>query len=111
MSHKETVIEPGEGITALVGPNNCGKSAVLVGLEAVCHRLQGDFMVAHGAKEASVTVETDDGHVVAWKGLRKMAEGEGFEPPERLLAQCFSRAPRSTTPAPFLWGAHLGQIQ
>ena len=85
MSHKETVIEPGEGITALVGPNNCGKSAVLVGLETVCRRLQGDFMVAHGAKEASVTVETDDGHVVAWSRKGKKArftiDGEDFDRP------------------------------
>jgi hypothetical protein len=35
-------------------------------------------------------------------GLRKLAVGEGFEPPVRLLAQRFSRAPRSTTPAPNL---------
>jgi exonuclease SbcC len=85
MSHKETAIEPGEGIAALVGPNNCGKSAVLVGLEAVCHRLQGDFMVAHGAKEASVTVETDDGHVIAWsrkgKKVRFTIDGEDFDRP------------------------------
>ena len=36
------------------------------------------------------------------KDSRIVAVGEGFEPPVRLLAQRFSRAPRSTTPAPNL---------
>ena len=31
----------------------------------------------------------------------KMAEGEGFEPPEPLLVQRFSRPPHSTTLPPF----------
>ena len=38
-----------------------------------------------------------DRPVAAQAECRKLAEGEGFEPPERLLAQRFSRPPHSTT--------------
>lgn len=67
MSHARTVIEPAGGLTVLVGPNNCGKSAVVAALETLCFNPGGDYMVRHGAKECSVTVETDDGHVVTWR--------------------------------------------
>ncbi len=67
MSHAHTVIEPADGLTVLAGPNNCGKSAVVVALQTLCGRHAGDFMVRHGQKECSVTVETDDGHVIRWR--------------------------------------------
>lgn len=61
MSHAKTVIEPAEGLTVLVGPNNCGKSAVVSALDTLCNNPTGDYMVRHGEKEVRVTVETDDG--------------------------------------------------
>ncbi|MEQ8820760.1 MAG: AAA family ATPase [Sumerlaeia bacterium] len=67
MAHERTVIEPAEGLTVLIGPNNCGKSAVISALETLCRGTDGDFMVRHGARSASVTVETSDGHVVTWR--------------------------------------------
>jgi exonuclease SbcC len=67
MSHAHTVIEPAEGLTVLVGPNNCGKSAVVSALETLCNNASGDYMVRHDEKEASVTVETDDGHTFLWR--------------------------------------------
>jgi hypothetical protein len=67
MSHAETVIEPAAGLTVLVGPNNCGKSAVVSALETLCNNAAGAYMVRHDEKEARVTVETDDGHTVVWK--------------------------------------------
>lgn len=67
MSHARTVIEPADGLTVLVGPNNCGKSAVVSALQTVCGENAGDFMVRHGQKLCRVTVETDDGHTVAWQ--------------------------------------------
>ena len=71
MSHAQTVIEPATGLTVLVGPNNCGKSAVVSALETLARNTAGNFMVRHGEKEARVTVETDDGpddrHVLVWR--------------------------------------------
>jgi DNA repair exonuclease SbcCD ATPase subunit len=67
MAHQRTVIEPAAGLTVLVGPNNCGKSAVVHALQTLCYNKPADFAVRHGEKEASVTVETDDGHVIIWR--------------------------------------------
>jgi exonuclease SbcC len=67
MSHARTAIEPAAGLTILVGPNNCGKSAVVSALETLARTTRGDFMVRHGAKEAKVTIETDDGHTIVWR--------------------------------------------
>jgi exonuclease SbcC len=67
MSHVRTEIEPARGLTVLIGPNNCGKSAVVSALQTLCSNIPGDFMLRHGAKECSVTMETDDGHSVTWR--------------------------------------------
>jgi energy-coupling factor transporter ATP-binding protein EcfA2 len=66
MSHARTVIEPAEGLTVLVGPNNCGKSAVVAALQILCHNDNSTYVTRHNEKECSVTVETDDGHIVQW---------------------------------------------
>ena len=66
MSHEHTVIEPSEGLTVLVGPNNCGKSAVVTALQILCHNDNSTYVTRHGQKECSVRVETDDGHVIEW---------------------------------------------
>jgi exonuclease SbcC len=67
MSHANTVIEPAPGLTVIVGPNNCGKSAIVSALQTLCGDHDGDFMVRHGQKLCQVTVETDDGHSIAWR--------------------------------------------
>jgi energy-coupling factor transporter ATP-binding protein EcfA2 len=67
MSHARTVIEPAAGLTVLVGPNNCGKSAVVSALQTLCGDNAGDFMVRHGERVCQVTVETDDGHEITWR--------------------------------------------
>ncbi|HZH97596.1 MAG TPA: AAA family ATPase [Fimbriimonadaceae bacterium] len=67
MSHSKTVIEPAEGLTVLTGPNNCGKSAVVVALQALCtNERSSKTFVRHGAREARVTVETAEGHRIEW---------------------------------------------
>lgn len=70
MSHASTVIEPAEGLTVLVGPNNCGKSAVVSALLTVCGENDGGFMVRHGEKLARVTVETAEGDTIIWQRKR-----------------------------------------
>ena len=69
MSHGRTVIEPAAGLTVLAGPNNCGKSAVISALMNLRGdgELDGHFMLRHEEKLCTVTVETDDGHVLVWK--------------------------------------------
>jgi exonuclease SbcC len=81
MSHARTVIEPAAGLTVLVGPNNCGKSAVVSALQTLCGDNAGDFMVRHGERVSQVTVETDDGHVITWrrKGAAVMYVIDGRE--------------------------------
>ena len=66
MSHGRTVIELTAGLTVLVGPNNCGKSAVVSALQILCENAGGDYMVRHDAKDCSVVVMTDDGHRIEW---------------------------------------------
>jgi energy-coupling factor transporter ATP-binding protein EcfA2 len=71
MAHIRTVIEPAQGLTVLIGPNNCGKSAIIHALEMICYNSDAaDYAIRHGAKKAVVTIETqdDDGmiHTVSW---------------------------------------------
>jgi len=82
MSHEHTVIEPAEGLTVLVGPNNCGKSAVVTALQILCHNDNSTYVTRHGQKECSVRVETDDGHVIEWarkNSPRYTIDGELFD--------------------------------
>lgn len=70
MSHAHTVIEPAAGLTVILGPNNCGKSAIVSALQTLCGDNNGDFMVRHGQTTCQVTVETDDGHTIAWRRIK-----------------------------------------
>ena len=67
MSHEHSVIEPAAGLTVLIGPNNCGKSAIVAALQILCSNENSTYVMRHGAKEVSVKVETDDGHTIEWK--------------------------------------------
>ncbi len=67
MSHVHTVIEPCESLTVLVGPNNCGKSAIVAAIQALCRSERGAHMLRHGEKESLVSLETDEGHTVEWR--------------------------------------------
>ena len=71
MAHVRTVIDLADGLTVLIGPNNCGKSAIVHALEMVCYNAEAaDFAIRHGTKKAIVTVETEDPdgtkHTVVW---------------------------------------------
>ncbi|MBA3238173.1 MAG: AAA family ATPase [Parachlamydiaceae bacterium] len=69
MSHKSTEFELVKGVNVLTGPNNSGKSAVISALQLLAELpvKEGDYMVRHGTAESSVTVETDEGDVLAWR--------------------------------------------
>jgi DNA repair ATPase RecN len=78
MAHIRTVIEPAQGLTVLIGPNNCGKSAIIHALEMICYNSDAaDYAIRHGAKKAVVTIETQDEdgsiHTIAWWRTAKSA--------------------------------------
>jgi hypothetical protein len=70
MSHATTVIEPARGLTVILGPNNCGKSAIASALQTVCGDHDGDFMLRHGQRSCQVSVETDEGHTIIWRRIK-----------------------------------------
>lgn len=84
MSHRHSVIEPADGLTVLIGPNNCGKSAIVTALQILCHNDNSTYVLRHGAKECSVIVETVDGHRIQWNRKKSgspsyVIDGEEFD--------------------------------
>jgi len=76
MAHVRTELELGPGVTILTGPNNTGKSAIVEALRCVATNPKPRHYIRHGAKEARVTVEMDDGAKVVW--IRKKGSS-GYE--------------------------------
>ena len=76
MAHERTELELGPGVTALTGPNNTGKSAVVEGLRCLATNPMPKNYIRHGAKEARVTAELEDGTRVVW--IRKK-RSSGYE--------------------------------
>ena len=84
MSHERTVIEPAAGLTVLVGPNNCGKSAFVTALQILCHNAKSNYVMRHGEKQCEIIVETDDGHIVNWSkkksgGAKYVIDGQEYD--------------------------------
>ena len=84
MSHQHTVIEPSAGLTVLVGPNNCGKSAIVTALQILCNNPKSTYVLRHGTKECKVIVETDSGDVIQWSRKKNgsptyVINGETFD--------------------------------
>jgi len=76
MAHERTELPLGPGVTALTGPNNTGKSAVVEALRCVAVNPPVTHCIRHGAKEARVTVVMDDGGRVTWIRKKRSA---GYE--------------------------------
>lgn len=116
MSHARTVIEPAEGLTVLVGPNNCGKSAVVAALQILCHNETSTYVMRHGEKDCSVTVETDDGHTITWRRRKspayflngaELSRLERSEVPEEILKAL--RLPMVGTDGSHAFDVHFGE--
>lgn len=76
MAHGRTELALGPGLTALTGPNNVGKSAVVEALRCLALNPAPRHVIRHGAKEARVTLELSDDARVVW--IRKKASA-GYE--------------------------------
>jgi chromosome segregation ATPase len=71
MSHENTVLDLASGLNVLVGPNNSGKSALIAALQIVCDNPRGtDYVIRHGCAQATITIETDEGHTISWSRKR-----------------------------------------
>lgn len=80
MAHVHTELELGPGVTVLTGPNNTGKSAVVEALRCVATNPTPNHVIRHGAKEARVGVEMDDGTKVVWVRTKRWAMYELWNP-------------------------------
>lgn len=73
MAHARTTLDLSPGLTVLTGPNNTGKSAVVEALRCLAENPAPRHVIRHGAAEARVTAELDDGTVVTWVRRPKYA--------------------------------------
>jgi len=84
MAHEHTELELGPGVTILTGSNNTGKSAVVEALRCLATNPARSpnpaLYIRHGAKEARVEVEVDDGTRVAWVRTKRWAKYELWPP-------------------------------
>ncbi len=87
MAHARTELTLGPGLTVICGPNNTGKSAVVEALRCLAENPSHRLCIRHGAKEARVEAEVDDGTRVVWIRKEKTAGYEihrpGVSEPER----------------------------
>ncbi|WP_207479731.1 AAA family ATPase [Arenibaculum pallidiluteum] len=73
MCHRDTRIPLGPGVTALVGANNIGKSAVISGLRACAYGAATDTVIRHGATAARVELEIEGRRTIVWERRRRGA--------------------------------------
>lgn len=56
-----------DGLTAITGPNNTGKSAMLRAIRGAFQNTRGTSFVRHGEDKCSVVLEFDDGRILKWE--------------------------------------------
>lgn len=75
LSHLDTTIPLAKNLTAIVGPNNVGKSiAVTLALKAVAYGDSDDAMIRHNQTEAIIQIGVEEGRTVEWRRTRKSGE-------------------------------------
>lgn len=64
-SHKYSVMEFTNGLNAIIGPTDSGKTAIFRALKwALYNEPQGDYFMREGEKSVSVTIEFNDGFIL-----------------------------------------------
>ncbi|OLN27307.1 hypothetical protein DVDV_2193 [Desulfovibrio sp. DV] len=86
MAHGHTEFAFAPGLNVLTGPNNTGKSAVVEALRCLSENPVPRHVIRHGAAEARVEAELEDGVTVTWVRRPKYALYEvrrpGVDEPE-----------------------------
>jgi hypothetical protein len=66
-AHADTTLKLFPGVNALIGDNDLGKSTALVAsLKAVGYNDSDDTVIRHGAKQAQVIIELENGRRLEW---------------------------------------------
>jgi DNA repair ATPase RecN len=60
--------------TVFVGPSRAGKSTILRAIRALFTNQTGNRLIKRGATQASVEIETGDGHVIRWEKTRNTSK-------------------------------------
>lgn len=120
-SHKDTTVELTPGTNVIIGASDTGKSALFRAINWVCtNRPLGDAFRSQWGGDTSVTIETDDGHVIERiKGANENAyivDGEplrafGAEVPQLVLdiLRIDDASIRSQMDPPFLLASTPGE--
>jgi exonuclease SbcC len=108
LAHGASVFEFAAGLNVLTGPNNSGKSAVVEALRCLAENPIPKHVIRHGAKQARVTAELDDGTRVAWVRTPKYALYE-LTPPGAAEPQTYAKFGR-TPPEDVLAALRLDRV-
>jgi len=74
MSHENTFIPLSKGVTALIGDNDIGKSAVVTALRALLYGEGGENLIRHGSEKATVTLDLGLEGMLSYERFRKGAK-------------------------------------
>ena len=76
-AHLDTMVPLFPGVTAVIGDNDLGKSTfAATSLRAVAYGDGDDTLIRHGAAEAQVTIEVEQGRRVMWTRREKAKSGQ-----------------------------------
>lgn len=76
-AHLDTSVPLFPGVTAVIGDNDLGKSTfAATSLRAVAYGDGDDTLIRHGATEAQVTLEIENGRRVVWTRREKAKSGQ-----------------------------------
>ena len=76
-AHIDTTVPLFPGVTAVIGDNDLGKSTfAATSLRAVAYGEGDDTLIRHGATEAQVTLEVENGRRIVWTRREKVKSGQ-----------------------------------